>query len=115
MVMKRNRLVLLSSILFILLLTACPRNPENNDPVWNLPVGDRSVEETETLEITLSDHVSDPDGNSLSFSLSGKGSISAGGVYSYSPGIGEASTDFEESAVYAVTITANDGNGRTAS
>ena len=115
MVMKRNRLVLLLSILIILLLTACPRNPENNDPVWNLPIGDRSVEETETLEITLSDHVSDPDGNSLSFSLSGKGSISAGGVYSYSPGIGEASTDFEESAVYAVTITANDGKGGTAS
>ncbi len=114
MLLKKNRLVLLPVVFLILLLSACPFNPPNKIPLWFLPIGDQTVEETKTLEILLSDHVSDEDGDALSFSVTGKGSV-VSGLYSYTPGIGESAIEFEEEAVYAVTITANDGKGGTAS
>jgi len=114
MLLRKKRLVLLQAVLLMLLLSACPFNPPNKIPVWFLPIGDQTVEETKTLDILLSDHVTDEDGNALSFSVTGKGSV-VGGLYSYTPGIGESAVEFEQEAVYAVTITADDGKGGTAS
>jgi len=59
MLLRKNRLVLLTAVFIILLLSACPFNPPNKIPVWFLPIGDQTVEETKTLDILLSDHVSD--------------------------------------------------------
>jgi hypothetical protein len=114
MLLKKNRFVLLPAVFLILLLSACPFNPPNKVPVWFLPIGDQIVEETKTLEILLTDHISDEDGDILSFSVTGKGSV-VGALYSYTPGIGESAIEFEEEAVYPVTITADDGKGGTAS
>ena len=109
---KGRVLLFLLLAVIVLVLVACPR--VNSNPEWFLPIGDRSVEETKTLEIALIDHVRDPDGDGLSFSVAGKGLVSAG-VYSYTPTIGEAMLEYGESAIYNVTITADDGKGGSAS
>jgi len=46
MLLKKNRLVLLPVVFLILLLSACPFNPPNKIPLWFLPIGDQTVEET---------------------------------------------------------------------
>ena len=72
------------------------------------------MEETKTLEILLTDHISDEDGDIFKLLGNWKGSV-VGALYSYTPGIGESAIEFEEEAVYPVTITADDGKGGTAS
>jgi hypothetical protein len=73
----------------------------NHIPTLSIP--DQEVDEGETLEIDLDDYASDPDGDTLTYSLNGTGTIT-NSTYSYSPG-------YDESGTYEVTIGVNDGRG----
>ena len=89
------------------------RGGETAGPVWSfttvnrvptIEISDQSVDEGKTLELNLLDYASDPDGDTLTFTLiSGPGAITDS-TYNYSP-------DYDASGTYEVTIKVEDGNG----
>jgi hypothetical protein len=104
------------------MLTACGAGNSSNDPEPPPPpvnqspsvsaVGDQSVSEGNTDVVTVS--ATDPDGDALTFSLSGDDaaafSISSEGAVTFNeaPDFDEP-TDQDEDNVYALTVSASDG------
>lgn len=92
-------------LLLSVLLSLCGCFLINKNPVW-LPIPDATVNIGELVTRILSDYVSDPDGDELTFTkTSGPGSVN-GDVYSYTaePPLGEQS----------VTVRAMDERGKDA-
>ena len=74
----------------------------NNPPVLT-PIGDRSVNESELLAITL--NATDIDGDSLTYSSNASfGNITTSNVFTWTP-------DYNSSGIYAVNFSVSDGNG----
>ncbi|OAA31353.1 hypothetical protein AT15_07600 [Kosmotoga arenicorallina S304] len=71
-----------------------------------LSISDQSVNEGETLTLNLLDYASDPDGDTLSFTLTGVGEITDA-IYTFSP-------DYDTLGTYNVEIEVSDGNGGVA-
>ena len=77
----------------------------NSNPTLN-SIGNRSVAEASTLSFALS--ASDPDGDSVTFTVNGNpsGSSLSGNTFTWTPG-------FSQSGTYFTTFTASDGEGGT--
>nr|WP_321497466.1 Ig-like domain-containing protein [uncultured Methanolobus sp.] len=76
----------------------------NNPPVLT-PIGDRSVNESELLTITL--NATDADGDALTYSSNASfGNITTANVFTWNP-------DYNSSGIYAVNFSVSDGNGGT--
>ncbi|OAA32504.1 hypothetical protein AT15_00045 [Kosmotoga arenicorallina S304] len=91
------------------------RGGEAESPIWSfttanraptIDIPDQSVNEGETLMLNLLKYAADPDGDELSFTLTGVGTITDA-VYIYSP-------DYDDSGTYNVEIEASDGHGGVA-
>ena len=76
---------------------------KNLSPVLSA-IGDQTVSEGNALNLTLS--ASDPDGDSVTYSVSGNasGSSLSGSNFNWTPTL-------DQSGTYAITFTANDSNG----
>ena len=103
--MTKNWLIFILFITIALLsISGCS---PNNPPVF-CSIPDQSVNEGDTLELNLLNHATDPDGDTLSFTLiTGVGTITEN-TYIYSP-------DYNASGTYTVEIEAIDGRGGSAS
>ncbi len=79
-----------------------------NSPPSLSPIGDRSVEEGDTLSFSL--NASDPDGDPLTFAATGlppNASLDVAGAFSFSPDLSQAGT-------YSVVFSVSDAAGATA-
>ncbi|HIH87024.1 MAG TPA: hypothetical protein HA304_03880, partial [Methanosarcinales archaeon] len=80
----------------------------NRAPVLNL-VGDKTINETETLMLDL--NASDPDGDSLTYSCSRTDLFTD---FNPAAGTGSWTTDYDDAGTYDVEFGVSDGNGGTA-